>query len=87
MDGARLKQRLFVNDSQKILVTFWHMCEKVAQLKGKLSRRFKCFQAHTHAQREVSHALFSRLKQFGKICLENTLVSCMTQSFSLFIQL
>ena len=36
-----------------------------------------------HAQGEVSLVLFSKLKQFLKICLENALVNCLTQSFLL----
>ena len=39
------------------------------------------FQGHMYAHREVSHALFLKLKQFWKICPANNLVNCITQSF------
>ena len=79
-----LNKNIFVNVSEKILVAFWHMCYKVTQLKRRLSKRCTRLQARMHTQGEVSHVLFSKLKQFWKIFPENTLVNCITQPF-LFI--
>ena len=75
---------VFVNVSEKILAAFWHMCDKVTQLKRRLSKRCTRLQARMHTQGEVSHVLFSKLKQFWKIFPESTLVNCITQPF-LFI--
>ena len=78
MDRARLKERrickYFIKNIGDILAY-------VRKRKGRLSKRFTRFQTPMHAQREVSHALFLKLKQFWKICPENTLVNCITQSF------
>ena len=79
-----LNKNIFVNVSEKILVAFWHMCYKVTQLKRRLSKRCTRLQARMHTQGEVSHVLFSKLKQIWKIFPKNTLVNCMTQP-SLFI--
>ena len=77
-------KNIFVNVSEKILAAFWHMCYKVTQLKRRLSKRCTRLQARVHTQGEVSHVLFSKLKQIWKIFPKNTLVNCMTQPF-LFI--
>ena len=77
-------KNIFVNVSEKILAAFWHMCYKVTQLKRRLSKRCTRLQARVHIQGEVSHLLFSKLKQIWKIFPKNTLVNCMTQPF-LFI--
>ena len=79
-----LNKNIFVNVSEKILVAFWHMCYKVTQLKRRLSKRCTRLQARMHTQGEVSHVLFSKLKQIWKIFPKNTPVNCMTQPF-LFI--
>ena len=79
-----LNKNIFVNVSEKILVAFWHMCYKVTQFKRRLSKRCTRLQAPMHTQGEVSHVLFSKLKQIWKIFPKNTLVNCMTQPF-LFI--
>ena len=79
-----LNKNIFVNVSENILVAFWHMCYKVTQLKRRLSKRCTRLQARMHTQGEVSHVLFSKLKQIWKIFPKNTLVNCMTQP-SLFI--
>ena len=78
-----LNKNIFVNVSEKILVAFWHMCYKVTQLKRRLSKRTR-LQARMHTQGEVSHVLFSKLKQIWKIFPKNTLVNFMAQPF-LFI--
>ena len=74
-----LNKNIFVNVSEKILVAFWHMCYKVTQLKRRLSKRCTRLQARMHTQGEISHVLFSKLKQIWKIFPKNTLVNCMTQ--------
>ena len=75
-----LHKNIFVNVSEKILVVaLWHMCYKVTQLKRRLSKRCTRLQARMHTQGEVSHVLFSKLKQIWKIFPKNTLVNCMTQ--------
>ena len=79
-----LNKNIFVNVSENILVAFWHMCYKVTQLKRRLSKRCTRMQARMHTQGEVSHVLFSKVKQIWKIFSKNTLVNCMTQPF-LFI--
>ena len=79
-----LNKNIFVNVSEKILVAFWHMCYKVTQLKRRLSKRCTRLQARMHTQGEVSHVLFSKLKQIWKIFPKNTLVNFMAQPF-LFI--
>ena len=78
-------KNMFVNVSEKILPAFWHMCDKVMQLKRRLSKRRTRLQARMHTQGEVSDVHFSKLKQFLKIFPENTLVNCITQPF-LFIE-
>ena len=72
---------VFPNVLEKVLATFWHMCQKETQLRERRSRRFTRFQANMHARREVSHEPFLKLKQFWKICPANTLINCITQSF------
>ena len=79
-----LNKNIFVNVSERILVAFWHMCYKVTQLKRRLSKRCTRLQARMHTQGEVSHVLFSKLKQIWKIFPKNTLVNFMAQPF-LFI--
>ena len=81
MDGTRLKQKRICKCFLKNIGEILAYVGKETQLKGRLTKRFTHFQAYMHAQREVSHALFSKLKQFWKIFPENTLVSCKTQSF------
>ena len=76
-----LNKNIFVNVSEKILVAFWHMCYKVIQLKRRLSKRCTRLQACMHTQREVSHVLFSKLKQIWKIFPKNTLVNFVAQPF------
>ena len=61
--------------------------KKVTKLKGKLLQYFKHLQAQMHWNGDVSHLLFSKLKQFfffSKLKVEkmplNTLVNCIMKS-------
>ena len=80
MDGASRKQKRICKCFIKNICNILAYVRQSNTLK-RISKRFTCVQARMHEYGEVSHALFSKLKQFWKISPENTLINCITQSF------